>query len=91
MYGVIARSRNDTGAKDKVAELIGDAGLQPVDAGALQNAPYIEPLAMLMMELGHRQRMGSDIAIRLMHLARATPPATLEVRNTRGAYAAEYK
>jgi hypothetical protein len=31
---------------------------------------------MLMMELGHRQRMGSDIAIRLMHLARATPPAT---------------
>jgi len=82
---------DDTGAKDKVAELIGDAGLQPVDAGALQNARYIEPLAMLMMELGHCQRTGSDIAIRLMHLARATPPATLWVRNTRGAYASEHK
>jgi len=61
-------------AKTKVAELIIDAGLQPVDAGPLQNARYIEPLAMLMMELGHSQRMGADIALRLMHPAAATEP-----------------
>jgi len=63
-------------AKSKVAELIGDAGFQPVDAGPLQNARYIEPLAMLMMELGHAQRMGSDIAMRLMQPAGATEPVT---------------
>jgi predicted ester cyclase len=59
-------------AKAKVAALIRDAGLQPVDAGALQNARYIEPLAMLMMELGYSQRLGPDIAIRLMDPARAS-------------------
>ena len=33
-------------AKMRVAALVGDAGLHPVDAGPLQNARYIEPLAM---------------------------------------------
>ena len=63
---------DDLDAKTTVAELIRDAGLQPVDAGPLQNARYIEPLAMLMMELGYSQRMGSDIAMRLMHPAGAS-------------------
>jgi len=53
-------------AKFKVAKLIGDAGLQPVDAGPLQNARYIEPLAMLMIELGYSRQMGSNIAMRLL-------------------------
>src|SRR6185295_14197221 len=59
-------------AKSHAAELIRDAGLQPVDAGALENARYIEPLAMLMTELGQSQRNGSDIALRLMNPAGAT-------------------
>ena len=63
---------DDLNAKTKAAGLIGDAGLHPVDAGPLQNARYIEPLAMLMMELGYSQRLGSDIAIRLMNPAGAT-------------------
>jgi hypothetical protein len=54
-------------AKSKVAKLIGDAGLHPVDAGPLQNARYLEPLAMLMIELGYSRQMGSDIAMRLMN------------------------
>ena len=58
---------NDDDAKYATAELIRDAGLQPVDAGPLQNARYIEPLAMLLVELGCSQRMGSEMAIRLMN------------------------
>ena len=63
---------NDRDAKSHTADLIRDAGLQPVDAGALGNARYIEPLAMLMMELGQSQRMGSDIALRLRNPAGET-------------------
>jgi steroid delta-isomerase-like uncharacterized protein len=63
---------DDRDAKSHAAELIRDAGLQPVDAGALKNARYIEPLGMLMMELGESHRMGSDIALRLMSPAGAT-------------------
>jgi steroid delta-isomerase-like uncharacterized protein len=63
---------DDRDAKSRAVELIRDAGLQPVDAGALENARYIEPLAMLMMELGESYRMGTDIALRLMSPAGAT-------------------
>jgi predicted dinucleotide-binding enzyme/predicted ester cyclase len=63
---------DDRDAKSIAAELIRDAGLQPVDAGALENARYIEPLAMLMMDLGQSHRKGSDIALRLMNPAGAT-------------------
>jgi len=63
---------DDRDAKSHAAELIRDAGLQPVDAGALENARYIEPLAMLMMKLGQSHPMGSDIALRLMSPAGAT-------------------
>lgn len=58
---------DDRGARRQAAELIADADFHPVDAGPLQNARYIEPLAMLMMELGHSQNMGSDIALRFMN------------------------
>ena len=61
-------------AKSKVAKLIGDAGLRPVDAGTLQNAQYLEPLAMLMIELGYSQQMGSNIAIKLMNSAVTSGP-----------------
>jgi 8-hydroxy-5-deazaflavin:NADPH oxidoreductase len=63
---------DDRAAKSKAAELIRDAGLQAVDAGALENARYIEPLAMLLAELGQSHLMGSDIALRLMNPAGAT-------------------
>src|SRR6266516_6483788 len=63
---------DDRDAKSHSAELIRDAGLQPVDAGALENARYVEPLAMLMMELVRSHPMGSDIALRLMSPAGAT-------------------
>lgn len=68
----------DRSAKAKAATLISDAGFQPADAGPLQNARYIEPLAMLMVELAHSQLLGSDIALRLMNPAQASE----SVRNT---------
>jgi predicted dinucleotide-binding enzyme/predicted ester cyclase len=73
---------DDRDAKAKTAELIGDAGLHPVDAGPLQNARYIEPLAMLMMELGYSQRLGTDIAMRLMN-----PAGAAELARSAGALA----
>ena len=63
---------DDRNAKSEAAELIRDAGLQPVDAGPLDSARYIEPLALLMMELGESHHMGSDIALRLMNPAGET-------------------
>jgi predicted dinucleotide-binding enzyme/predicted ester cyclase len=63
---------DDRDAKTKAAALIRDAGLHPVDAGPLQNARYMEPLAMLMMELGYSQGLGSGIAMRLMNKAGAS-------------------
>lgn len=57
---------DDRDAKATTAGLIKDTGLHPVDAGPLQNARYIEPLAMLLMELSYPQRLGSEIALRLM-------------------------
>ena len=47
-----------------------------MDAGPLQNARYLEPLAMLMMELGYSRQMGSDIAMRLMNPAGASELVT---------------
>lgn len=70
-------------AKTRVAELVGDAGLHPVDAGPLQNARYSEPLAMLMMELDYSRQMGSNIAIRLMNPA-GSSEAVKGPKNSRG-------
>lgn len=58
---------DDRDARNQTAELIADTGFEPVDAGPLKNARYIEPLAVLMIELGHSLRLGSDIALRLMN------------------------
>jgi 8-hydroxy-5-deazaflavin:NADPH oxidoreductase len=63
---------DDRDAKRNAAKLIRDADLQPVDTGALENARYIEPLAMLMMDLAQSHLMTSDIALRLMNPAGAT-------------------
>jgi predicted dinucleotide-binding enzyme/predicted ester cyclase len=63
---------DDRDAKSRAAELIRDAGLQPVDAGALENARYIEPVAMLMVQISQSHLMSSEIALRLMNPAGAT-------------------
>lgn len=58
---------DDSGAKATVSRLIRETGFNPIDAGPLKSARYLEPLAMLMIQLGHVQGMGTNIALSLIH------------------------
>ncbi len=55
---------DDDGAKKIAHQLIGDIGFDPVDAGPLKNARYLEPLAMLWINLFFQ--MKQDIAFQLI-------------------------
>ncbi len=57
---------DDSEAKRVVSELIVETGFEPVDAGPLISARYLEPLAMLMIQLGIVQGMGTNITLSLM-------------------------
>lgn len=57
---------DDSEAKAKVAKLIRETGFESIDAGPLKSARYLEPLAMLMIQLGYRQGMGTNIALNLI-------------------------
>jgi predicted dinucleotide-binding enzyme len=45
---------DDTDAKKLVTGLIADLGFEPVDAGGLTQARYLEPLAMLWISMAYR-------------------------------------
>jgi predicted dinucleotide-binding enzyme len=49
-------------AKARVKSLIESLGFQPVDAGGLKNARYLEPLAGLNIYFGYGAGMGTAIA-----------------------------
>ena len=55
---------DDDGAKEKVRQLIGDIGFDPVDAGPLRSARYLEPMALLWMNLSFK--LGRDFAFQLI-------------------------
>jgi len=57
---------DDDGAKKTVARLIRETGFEPIDAGPLKSARYLEPLAMLMIQLGYGQGMGTNITLNLI-------------------------
>lgn len=57
---------DDEGAKSTVVGLIRETGFEPIDAGPLRSARYLEPVAMLMIQLGYGQGMGKDIALQLI-------------------------
>ena len=57
---------DDNGAKTTVARLIRETGFEPIDAGPLKSARYLEPLAMLMIQLGYGQGMGTNITLNLI-------------------------
>jgi predicted dinucleotide-binding enzyme len=56
----------DDDAKKIVKKLIIEVGFEPIDAGPLTGARYLEPLAMLMIQLGYGQKMGTNFSISLM-------------------------
>ena len=57
---------DDAEAKKVVAQLIEDAGFEPVDAGKLRNARYLEPMAQLNIQIAYGLSGGTDVAFRYM-------------------------
>ncbi len=57
---------DDAAAKATVAKLIEDAGFEPVDAGVLQNARYLEPMAQLNIQIAYGLGGGTNVAFRYM-------------------------
>lgn len=56
-------------SKQRVLELARDIGFDAVDAGPLENARYVEPMAFVNMQLGYAMGLGTDIGFRLVHPA----------------------
>ena len=57
---------NDLKAKQTVMRLGKDIGFDPVDAGPLKSARYLEPMAILMINLGYALGMGNKIGYKLV-------------------------
>ena len=53
-------------AKQSVAKMLSDIGFEPVDAGPLKMARYLEPLAMLYIEMAVRGGYGSQWGLKLL-------------------------
>ena len=57
---------DDAAAKQTAARLATDLGFDPVDAGPLANARFLESLAAFWGALAYGQKMGRGIAFRLL-------------------------
>jgi 8-hydroxy-5-deazaflavin:NADPH oxidoreductase len=57
---------DDGEAKAVAARLAADLGFEPIDAGPLQKAALLESLALLWIHLAYGQKLGRDIAFKLM-------------------------
>lgn len=68
VYGGVAASNfycgDDTDAKAVVRQLVADVGFEPVDAGALASARYLEPLTMLWITMS--RTLGRDFAFKVL-------------------------
>ena len=53
----------DAQAKKHVAQLLADLDLEPVDAGPLTSARYIEPAGMLVVQLAYGMGLGPKIGM----------------------------
>jgi predicted dinucleotide-binding enzyme len=60
----LAYCGDDRGAKKVAATLIRDAGFDPVDAGPLRTARYLEPFALLIGRLAYEGSGGPELAYR---------------------------
>jgi len=57
---------DDAKAKQTVMQLGRDIGFDPVDAGPLKTARYLEPMAMLLINMGYGLGMGTKIGYKLV-------------------------
>jgi 8-hydroxy-5-deazaflavin:NADPH oxidoreductase len=61
---------DDPGAKDVAATLIRDVGFDPVDAGPLRIARYMEPFSLLVGQLAYEGEGGPELAYRFARFAK---------------------
>jgi predicted dinucleotide-binding enzyme len=61
---------NHQGAKKIAARLIRDVGFEPVDAGDLEMARYMEPFALLLAQLAYEGKGGPELAYRFERFKR---------------------
>jgi predicted dinucleotide-binding enzyme len=61
---------DDGDAKEVAATLIRDAGFDPVDAGPLRIARYLEPFTMLIAQLAYEGEGGPELAYRFERFGR---------------------
>jgi predicted dinucleotide-binding enzyme len=61
---------DDNRAKSVAAQLIRDAGFDPVDAGPLRIARYTEPFTLLIGQLAYEGKGGPELAYRFERLGR---------------------
>jgi NADPH-dependent F420 reductase len=57
---------NDDEAKAVAAQLASEIGFTPVDCGPIKHARYLEPLAVLWMQLAFTMHNGTDVAFKLL-------------------------
>jgi len=70
---------DDDVAKKTVTDLIDSCQLQAVDCGPLKNARYLEPLALLMVQLVREQGWPPDtISMKLAQIQAGTPDSLLD-------------
>ena len=60
----------DRRGKELAAELIRDVGFDPVDAGPLRIARYVEPFALLVARLAYEGKGGPELAYRFERFGR---------------------
>lgn len=58
---------DDGTAKNLVLSAGKDIGFDPVDAGPLKNARWLETLGFFNIQLGYTLKMGTDIGFKLVH------------------------
>lgn len=61
---------NDDKAKQIAARLIRDVGFEPVDAGPLKIARYLEPFTLAIAQLAYEGDGGPEIAYRIEHFGK---------------------
>jgi 8-hydroxy-5-deazaflavin:NADPH oxidoreductase len=57
---------DDPGAKQVAADLIRDTEFEPVDAGPLRVARWVEPFALLVAQLAYEMELGPEVGYRFL-------------------------